>query len=445
MSNLLHRTVSERPPIAVSGEGVTLRLSDGRKIIDASGGAAVACLGHGNRRVADAIGRQASKMGYAHTGFFSSEPAEALADLLTGHSPGGLSHAFFVSDGSVAMESALKLARQYHLERGEDQRVHYVSRHLSYHGNLFGTLAASGNEARRRPYEDVLPRNFSRVSPCFPYHYQAADEGDEAYVRRLAVELEDEFRRIGPEKVIAFIAEPVVGATAGCVTAVPGYFAAVRDICDRYGVLLILDEIMCGMGRTGTTHAWEQEGIVPDIQAIAKGLGGGYQPIGGILVSRRVIDALDSGSGAFVHGHTYQAHPVACAAALEVQRIIAEDGLVNRAREQGRLLETLLRVQFASHPQVGDIRGRGLFWAMEFVEDRDTRTPFAADAGINWKIKQAAIDAGLGIYPTGGTMDGIKGDHLIIAPPYVVTDDELETIVHRLSRAVETVLPLWSS
>lgn len=442
MSHVLHRTVTERPPVAVSGEGLLLRLADGREIIDASGGAAVACLGHGNRRVAAAIGAQAARLGYAHTGFFSSESAEALAELLVGHEPGGLTHAFFVSDGSVAMESALKLARQYHLERGEPHRIHYVSRHLSYHGNLFGTLAASGNEARRRPYEDVLPKHFSRVSPCFPYHYQQAGEDDATYVARLAAELEDEFQRVGPDRVIAFIAEPVVGATAGCVAALPGYFPAIRAVCDRHGVLLILDEIMSGMGRTGTTHAWEQEGVTPDIQAVAKGLGGGYQPIGGILVSRRVIGALRQGSGSFVHGHTYQAHPVACAGALEVQRIIAEEGLVQRVVERGRDLEALLRDRFAEHPFVGDVRGRGLFWALEFVEDRSTRRPFDPALNLSWKIKQAAIEVGLGIYPTGGTMDGTRGDHLIVAPPYIVAYSELEMIVDRLAAAIDAaVLP----
>lgn len=441
MSHVLHRTVFDRPPVAISGEGLILTLDDGRQIIDASGGAAVACIGHGNRRVASAIADQAARMGYAHTGFFSSAPAEALADLLVGDRPGGLSHAFFVSDGSVAMESALKLARQYHVERGEPQRVHYVSRRQSYHGNLFGTLAASGNEARRAIYEDVLPHNFSRVSPCFPYHYQAANESDADYVGRLAAELEAEFQQIGPDRVAAFLAEPVVGATAGCVTAVPGYFQAIRAVCDRHGVLLILDEIMSGMGRTGTTHAWEQEGIVPDIQAIAKGLGGGYQPIGGILVSERVIRALADGTGAFVHGHTYQAHPVACAGALEVQRIIREQGLLAQVRERGNMLEATLRDRFGAHPFVGDIRGRGLFWAMEFVADRATKTPFPAELGLNWEIKRAALSQGLGIYPTGGTKDGFVGDHVIVAPPYIVAEDQLAMIVDRLAEAVDLVLP----
>jgi len=440
MSSVLHRTVEERPPIAISGDRLILRLNDGREIIDASGGAAVACLGHGNRRVADAIGKQAARLAYAHTGFFSSEPAEALAELLVGSQPGDLTHAFFVSSGSEAMESALKLARQYHLERGEPQRVHYISRRQSYHGNSFGSLAASGNLARRTPYEDVLPKHFSRVSPCFPYHYQLEAETDSAYVARLAKELDEEFERVGPNRVIAFIAETVVGAVAGCVSAVPGYFTAIRKVCDRHGALLILDEIMCGMGRTGTTHAWEREQVFPDIQTIAKGLGGGYQPIGALLVSKRVIQALSDGTGAFVHGHTYQAHPVACVAALEVQRIIREEALLRNVEKMGSYLGECLRSEFAGHPFVGDIRGRGLFWALEFVANRDRKQSFAPNLGISERIKQTALGLGLGIYPTAGTADGVNGDHLIVAPPYIVNSIEVETIVRRLAESIQIAL-----
>ncbi len=292
MSHILHRTVAFRPDMAVAGEGMTITLSDGREILDASGGAAVACLGHGDQRVVAAMTAQARNIAYAHTGFFTSEPAEALADILLDGEPGGLTHAFFVSSGSEAMESALKLARQFFVEQGQSQRVRFISRRQSYHGNTLGSLAVSGNVGRRAPYEPMLSELCSRVSPCFPYHYQQRGESDKAYVARLAVELDEEFKRVGPETVIAFCAEPVVGATAGCVAAVPGYFEAMREVCDRYGALLILDEIMCGTGRTGTMHAWEQEGVTPDIQAIGKGLGGGYQAIGAILIARRVVDAL---------------------------------------------------------------------------------------------------------------------------------------------------------
>jgi adenosylmethionine-8-amino-7-oxononanoate aminotransferase len=440
MSHILHRALSHQPDTAVRGKGLILTLADGREILDASGGAAVACLGHGDQRVAEAVATQARTMAYAHTGFFTSEPAEALADILLSDEPGGLTHAFFVSSGSEAMESALKLARQFFLEQGQPQRTRFIARRQSYHGNTLGSLALGGNVSRRAPYEPLLSGAFSRVAPCFPYHCQLAGESDVQYVARLAAELDDEFRRVGPDTVIAFCAEPVVGATAGCVTAVPGYFPAMREICDRYGALLILDEIMCGVGRTGTMHAWEQEGVTPDIQAIGKGLGGGYQAIGAILISRRIIDALSAGSGSFVHGHTYQAHPVACAAALEVQRIIRREGLLENVRAMGSLLERCLRERFGDHEHVGDIRGRGLFFALEFVEDRERKEPFEPSDRINERVKRRALEMGLGVYPLGGTVDGVKGDHVLVAPPYICDADDVARIVDLLGRAVDAAL-----
>ena len=417
-SRVLHRTISEAADLAVHGEGLWLTLQDGRKVIDASGGAAVACLGHGNRRVAEAIGRQAAKLAYVHTGFFTSEPAEGLADLLLSNKPGGLSRAFFVSSGSEAVESALKLARQYFVELGQPTRTRFIARRQSYHGNTLGALALSGNRARRALYQPILSPTFSHVGPCFPYRYRLEGESDLAYVARLEAELEAEFQRLGPANVIAFCAEPVVGATAGCVTAVAGYFTAMRRVCDRHGALLILDEVMCGMGRTGTTHAWEQEGVAPDIQIIGKGLGGGYQAIAGILIAERVVDALSSGSGSFAHGHTYQAHPVACMAAWEVQRIIEEQDLLANVSHMGELLEKQLRARLSAHPNVGDIRGRGLFFAVEFVEDRASRKPFEPSLKVHELMKRRALFNGLAIYPTGGTVDGVRGDHLIVAPAY---------------------------
>ncbi len=439
MTRIIQRNLAAAPDTAVRGEGIRLHLASGKVVMDGSGGAAVASIGHGNARVAAAMAAQAGQMAYAHTGFFTSEPAEALADLLLADEPGGLTHAFFVSSGSEAMEAALKLARQYHIERGQPGRTRFIARRQSYHGTTLGALSAGGHVARRAPYEPMLSQAFSRVSPCFAYHGQEPDEDDAAYAGRLAAELDAKFQRLGPDTVAAFCAETVVGAAAGCVTAVPGYFAAMRAVCDRHGALLILDEVMCGMGRTGSLHAWEQEGIAPDIQAVAKGLGGGYAPIGGILAAGRVVAALRDGSGGFMHGQTYQAHPVACAAALEVQRIVAEDGLVAGAARQGGRLERLLVERFGNHRAVGDIRGRGLFQALEFVADRATRTPFDPARGIAEAVKQAALDRGLGIYPCVGTLDGVRGDHVIVAPPYIVTDAELTEIVDRLGEAVDAV------
>jgi adenosylmethionine-8-amino-7-oxononanoate aminotransferase len=323
-SRVLHRSLRETPPRAVGGEGMWLIAEDGRRILDASGGAAVSCLGHQHPRVLEAMSRQASKLAYAHTAFFSSEPAEALADHLVGDEPGGLAYAYFVSGGSEAIEASIKLARQYFIERGEPRRQHFIARRQSYHGNTLGALAAGGNAWRREPYAPLLSSAFSHMTPAFAYHEKRDNESEVDFVARLAAELEAEFQRLGPDTVAAFLAEPVVGATAGCVPAPEAYFRAVRDICNRHGALLILDEVMCGMGRTGTRHAWEQEGIAPDIQAVAKGLGGGYQPIGAMLASGQIIDTIRQGSGAFLHAHTYLAHPMACAAAIEVQKIISE-------------------------------------------------------------------------------------------------------------------------
>ncbi len=439
MSRLIQRSLRDRSDTAVAGQGIRLRLASGKTVIDGSGGAAVACIGHGNQRVAAAMAEQAGRMAYAHTGFFTSEPAEALADLLLADEPGGLAHAFFVSSGSEAMEAALKLARQFFIEAGQSRRTRFIARRQSHHGTTLGALSVGGHLARRAPYEPLLGAGFSRVSPCFPYHYQAPDESDAQYVGRLAAELEAEFQRLGPDTVAAFCAEPVVGAAAGCVTAVPGYFAAVREVCDRHGALLVLDEVMCGMGRTGSLHAWQQEGIAPDIQTVAKGLGGGYAPIGGILASGRVVAALRDGSGGFMHGQTYQAHPVACAAALEVQRIIREEGLVAHAARKGDMLEQLMAERFGNHRQVGDNRGRGLFRAAEFVSDRSRRTPFDPAQGIAERVKQAALDRGLAVYPSTGTFDGIRGDHVIVAPPFIATEADLTEIVDRLGAAIDAV------
>jgi adenosylmethionine-8-amino-7-oxononanoate aminotransferase len=440
ISRVLHRSLRETPPKAIGGEGVYLFAEDGRRVIDASGGAAVSCLGHQHPRVIAAMAKQASTLAYAHTAFFSSEPAEALADTLVGHEPGGLAYAYFVSGGSEAIEASIKLARQYFIERGEPQRQHFIARRQSYHGNTLGALAAGGNAWRRAPYAPLLSAAFSHVTPAFAYHEKHEGESDAQFVARLAAELEAEFQRLGPNTVAAFLAEPVVGATAGAVTAPDGYFKAVREICDRHGALLILDEVMCGMGRTGTTHAWEQEGVAPDIQAIAKGLGGGYQPIGAMLASGRIIDIIRAGSGAFQHGHTYLAHPLACAAALAVQEVIREDRLLDRVKERGKQLEQRLTERFGNHRHVGDIRGRGLFWAIELVADRTSRTSFDPALKLNQKIKAEAFANGLGCYPGGGTVDGVRGDHVLLAPPYIASAEEIDLIVDKLGTAVDNVL-----
>ena len=437
MSHLVHRSLRRDPPIAVSGKGIYLYDADGREVIDGSGGAAVACLGHGHPKVLAAMKAQMEKLCYAHTALFSCESAERLADIMVGHAPGGLTHAYFCSSGSEGNEAALKMARQYFLEIGQPQRTKFIARRQSYHGNTLGALAAGGNAMRRKPYLPILSDAFSHVSPCYAYRDRRDDESDEQYVARLAAELEAEFQRLGPQNVIAFIAETVVGATLGCVTALPGYFKAVREICDRHGALLILDEVMSGVGRCGTMHAWEQEGITPDIQVVAKGLGGGYQPIGGILVSGRVIEGLASGSGAFMHGHTYQAHPMACAAAVAGQEGIREENLLENVRRMGERLEQRLTERLGNHHHVGDIRGRGLFWAVELVRDRASKEVFDPALKLNERVKMEAYARGLACYPMGGTIDGRLGDHVILSPPYTVTAEQIDTIIERFGDAVE--------
>jgi adenosylmethionine-8-amino-7-oxononanoate aminotransferase len=440
MTHVLHRSLRSGPEFAVAGNGITLTLADGRTVIDAAGGAAVACLGHGNPRVIQAMMAQAKRLDYVHTMFVTSDPAEQLANEILADEPGGLTHAFFVSSGSEAMESALKIARQFHVERGEPHRVHFISRKQSYHGNNFGTMALSGHPARRAPYEPILPSGFSQVSACFPYHGQYAGEADADYVARLALELEAEFQRVGPERVIGFVAETVVGATAGCVTATPGYFRAVSEVCARHGALLILDEVMCGMGRTGTMHAWEQEGVCPDLQGVAKGLGAGYAPIGALLVGRKVMDALSLGSGAFVHGYTYQAHPISCAAALEVQRIIREEKLLANVVAMGKYLRAELTSALGDHPNVGEIRGRGLFHAIEIVLDRGSRRSFEPTMSVGNRLKVAGLEHGIAIYPGSGTVDGLKGDHFLIAPPFNVSVSQIDSIVDRTADTIRAAM-----
>jgi adenosylmethionine-8-amino-7-oxononanoate aminotransferase len=389
--------------------------------------------------ICDAIKHQVDQLCYAHTGFFTNEPQERLAAELTAHAPAGLTRAYFVTSGSEATESALKLARQYHVECGRPERSHFISRRFSYHGNTLGALSVSGHHARRKTYLPLL-NAVTHISPCFEYRGRWTTETAAAYGVRVADELEAAILKSGPETVAAFIAEPVVGATLGAVAAVPGYFRRIREICDRYQVVLILDEVMCGMGRTGTLHACEQEHIAPDLLLLAKGLGAGYQPIGAMLVSQKIYAAIENGSGSFNHGHTYMGHAVGCAAALAVQEVIKKEQLLEQVRRRGRLLQELLQHRFGDHPHIGDIRGRGLFHAVELVQDRPNKRSFAPEHKLNLRIKEQAMRLGLICYPGGGTADGVAGDHVLIAPPFNVTESQLDQIVTRLSAAVDAAL-----
>ena len=437
--HVFHRFTRARPPVAASGNGIYLFDEAGRRYLDASGGAAVSCLGHGHPAVLAAMAQQAAKLEFIHTGFFTTRAAEQLAEVIADQCPGALDRLWFTSSGSEATEAALKLARQYHLERGDDGRAKVIARRLSYHGNTLGALAAGGSQWRRKPYDPLLI-GVSLVDPCFEYRFAEPGETSEDYGLRAADSLEQEIQRLGPQTVMAFIAETVVGATAGAVPPVTEYLQHVREICDRHGVLLILDEVMCGSGRTGTFLSCEQYGVVPDIATLGKGLAAGYQPIGAVVCANPVYEAVANGTGALMHGQTYNAHPVGCAAALAVQRVIRDEGLLERVTVAGERLATLLNERFGNHPNVGDIRGRGLLVAIELVADRATKKPFDPELKLHERAKADAFDRGLLIYPGGGTADGRSGDHILLAPPYNVTDPELEMIVDLLGQTLDAIL-----
>ncbi len=438
-THVMHRSLRQTPPVAVRGQGVWVYDNAGRSYLDGSGGAAVSCLGHNHPDIQAAMHAQVDALAYAHTSFFTTEVAERLAERLVADAPQGISHAYFVSGGSEAVEAALKMARQYFVEIGQPERRHIVARRQSYHGNTLGALAVGGNAWRRAQFAPLLIE-VEHVSPCYAYRDQREGESPEQYGERLARELEQTFERLGAGTVMAFVAEPVVGATAGAVTAVPGYFRRIREVCDRHGVLLIADEVMCGMGRTGTLYAVEQEDVTPDLITIAKGLGGGYQPIGAVMVQQRIVDAMQQGSGFFQHGHTYLGHAIACAASLAVQDVIRRDQLLARVRAQGEGLRQRLESALGAHPHVGDIRGRGLFMGVELVQDRGSKQTFDPALTLHVRIKREAMARGLMVYPMGGTIDGRQGDHVLLAPPFIISDDELDQLTERLSGAIDAAI-----
>ena len=439
MSGIFHRKLNSNLPLAVRGDGIYLIDSSGNSYIDASGGAAVSCLGHSNQEVMRAIQDQAKTLTFAHTGFFTSAPAEELAQKLIEDAPVGLDWIYFLSGGSEAIETALKIARQYFTITGQHQRRHFIGRRQSYHGNTLGALAVSGHMRRRQPYTPIL-LDTHHISPCYSYRAKLEGENDRDYGLRVANELEDKIKELGEDTVIAFIAETVVGATLGAVPAVSGYFSRIREICDKYGVLLILDEVMSGMGRTGTMHACEQEDISPDLLCLAKGLGAGYQPIGATMISEQIFRVFSDGPGAFEHGHTYIGHATACAAALAVQHEIKSRDLLSSVKILGEYLQRALRERFNDHQHVGDIRGRGLFWGIELVKNRMTKEPFASSLKLSVRIKAHALANGLICYPDTGTADGINGDHILLAPPYIVSKAEIMKIVDKLNIAINLAI-----
>ena len=437
MTSIFHRAPGVQLAKAVGGEGVYLFDQGGKRYLDGSGGAAVSCLGHNHPRVIEAIKQQLDTLAYAHTAFFTSEPAEALAELLIGKAPPSFGKAYFLSGGSEAVETALKLARAYHLARGEPERSLFISRRQSYHGNTLGALGVSGNPGRRKPYEPLL-HSYERIAPCYAYRDQKEDEPVEEYARRAADDLEEAILRNGPKRVAAFIAETVVGATLSACPAEQGYLKRIREICDAYGVLYIADEIMCGMGRTGRTFAFEADGVAPDLVTVAKGLAGGYQAMGAVLAASHVYDAL--AAGGFEHGHTYVGHPTGCAAALAVQRVIEEDSLLANVEKRGRDLRAAIEAYLTPFGVVGDIRGRGLMIGVELVSDPGAKTPFSPQRKLAATLKKAAMARGLICYPGNGCVDGERGDHILLAPPYIISESEIDELATLLAAALGDAL-----
>ena len=438
-TRIFHRLIQGQLPIAAGGDGVYIIDKEGNRYLDACGGAAVSCLGHSHARVIDAIKQQLDRVAFAHTSFFTSEPSEELADFLVQRAPKGIEHVYFVSGGSEAIEAALKMARQYFVESGESQRSKFIARRQSYHGNTLGALAVSGNQWRRKQFEPILI-DVEHISPCYQYRDQKDGESELDYGLRVANELDEKIQEMGAENVIAFVAEPIVGATSGVLVPVPGYFKRIREICDQHGILLILDEVMCGMGRTGSLFACEQEGVRPDIVTVAKGLAAGYQPIGATLCSAEIYNRFREGSGLFQHGHTYIGHATACAAALAVQQTIEDDGLLDNINTMGEALDQSLHQRFGDHPFVGDIRGRGLFRGLELVADRASKAPLPYSLSIHSSIKRHAMARGLACYPGGGTIDGQQGNHILLAPPYIIDRSHVAEITEKLGDAVDAAL-----
>ncbi len=436
MSQIIHRNAKHTPPVARRGEGVYVVDENNRRYLDACGGAAVSCLGYSHRAPVEAIQKQAAELAYIHSGFFTSSIAEQLADKLVELTPEPLNHVIFLSGGSEAIETALKLSRQYFVERGELGRQYFISRRQSFHGNTLGALSVGNNAGRRKPYNPILKPSYS-IAPCYPYRDQREGESEADYGLRVANELESKIIELGPDNVIGFIVETVGGATGGVLPPVPGYLQRIREICDEYGILLILDEVMCGTGRTGSFLSCMQDEVVPDIVVLAKGLGAGFQPIAATICSSEMFDTVHRGSGALMHGHTYMGHAIACAASLAVIKTIESEDLLQNVQVQGKDLIDKLRAELGSHPHVGDIRGRGLFIGIEFVADKNTKTPFDSALRFNSVLKRLSERNGIMCYTGGGTIDGVNGDHVLLAPAYIIDENIVNEIVAKMRQSID--------
>lgn len=434
---VFYRGVKQTYPMAVKAEGMYITDDQGKDYLDMCGGAAVSCLGHAHPQVVKAISEQVKVMSFAHTSFFSNKPQEELAQHLTSKFNEGGAKAYFTSGGSEANETAFKIAWQYWRACGRPKKQKIISRKHSYHGNTFATLSASGNVRRRRVMGDVL-MEWPRIAPCHAYREQQDGESGKDYALRAANTLEAAIQQAGADTIAAFIAEPVVGATLGVVPSLPGYFKRIREICDQYDILLIADEIMCGTGRTGTFYAHTQDGFVPDMVTLAKGLAGGYQPLAATLCRQHIHDTFVTANG-FDHGHTYVGHASACAAGLAVVKSIDEENLLHNVNAMGALLQDRLETAFCDHPHIGDIRGRGLFRGMEIVENKTTKKPFDEALKIAPRLKSTAMHHGLMIYPGSGSRRDNLGDHILLAPPYILEPKHIGQLIEKLQMVFEDV------
>lgn len=439
---IMQRDISADLPIAVKGDGIYLIDSNGKKYLDGCSGAAVSCLGHSDVSVINAIKDQLDKLAYAHTSFMTSEPTEKLAEMLVNKAPDNIEKVYFLSGGSEAVETALKLVRQYYLEKNEPQRKNIIARYQSYHGNTLTTLGVGGNVKRKEPFLPYLSECMHHINPAYAYRLKNENETLEEYGIRAANYLEEKILELGSDTVSAFILEPLVGSTLGAVEAPLSYYKRVREICDKYGVLLIFDEIMCGTGRTGYMFASEYTNVNPDIITIAKGIGGGYQPLAATLFSGEIYKAIEEGSGQFSHGHTYIGHPTACTAGVAVLKAFEDRNLLDNVQKMGELLKNTLNERFANHKHIGDIRGKGLFLGVELVQNKETKECFDPKLQLFAQIKSTAKELGLLCYPMGGTDFGKAGDHILLAPPFIINEEQVIELIDKLELAINKSLEI---
>ena len=435
-SHLMHRSLRDEPDIVKNAKGSYIFLQNGQKVLDGCGGAAVIAVGHGNSEVIEAVSKQLSVVSYVHTFEFTTPAAEDLANILLKNYNGKIAKVYFANSGSEANEAAVKVAVQYFYEQGKTSKTQFISRKQSYHGNCLAGMSLSGHVLRRKPFENLVSDKFHKVSEANEYRGKKNDETSDEYVGRLANELEDKILEVGPDNVAGFFAETIVGATTGCVTPPKGYLKAIQKVCEKYDVLLIMDEIMCGSGRTGTFFAWEQENIVPDITTSGKALGGGYSPLSAVFMSPKVVDVLLSGSASFNNGHTFQCYPLSCAAGISVQKIIQRDNLLQNVRKMGEYLGQALVQELKDIKIVGNIRGRGLFWGVEFVKDKLSKEAIDPQIRIGQRIQHKALENGVASYPGFGTIDGLSGDHILIAPSYDITQDQIDVMVQKVAASI---------